>query len=201
MAKCSPLILICTFAFFSFAGAATISNNEFALRGVDSLAGSMAASLKSVPAAAIIVSKVEGRFGEALQNNLANALMRNGKTVYLSSEKPEGEKLLLQSTIHDYSLTYVGIGGGLFRQGQVAREFAISASARLLEPDGRLSQSFDSHAVTIADTLSFDAAKRARGGDTLLSPEMPSTSFQRIVEPGLIVGITGALVYLFFASR
>jgi len=57
------------------------------------------------------------------------------------------------------------------------------------------------NAVTVSDTLSFGDARLVRGDDSFLSPALPPTLSQRVVEPGLIVGITGALVYLFFASR
>jgi hypothetical protein len=79
--------------------------------------------------------------------------------------------------------------------------FGISGASQLLGSDGRLLHSAVVSTLTLCDTLSYNEARAARGNDSFLSPTLPPTIYQRLVEPGLILGITGALVYLFFASR
>ncbi len=177
------------------------ANAEFCSAGVDSLAVRIAADLNSGENIDMIVANIEGRFGERLRSCVAARLMGGGSNVFLHpADTLSRTKYLLQSVINEYSLRYVGIGGGAFRQGRITRQFAISAISHLVGPDGKLVRSLESSAV-VADTLNFDQAREARGGDSFLAPALPATTFQRVVEPGIIAGITGVLVYLFFASR
>jgi len=90
---------------------------------------------------------------------------------------------------------------GFFSQGRVARMFGISGASQLLGSDGRLLHFAAVSTLTFCDTLSYNEARAARGKDSFMSPALPPTIYQRLVEPSLILGITGALVYLFFASR
>jgi hypothetical protein len=194
--------LLPTFILFNSLIFAAPSNQEFCASGVDKLAIALVADLESGESSPLIVSVIEGRFGEALRGRLAERLRERGFEVYLAAaDSSAARKYLLQSTINEYSLKYVGSDGSAFRQGKVVREFAINATKRLLERDGKLVRTFEACSVVLADTLSFDQARRAKGSDLFLSPALPPTMFQRVVEPGIIAGVTGILVYLFFASR
>lgn len=201
MVNLAPLIFLLTFVITFPVFAVVPSNLQLCSRGLDSAGAALAQDLNSGEYSRIIVSTIEGRFGEQLRNSLGAALTRAGKTVYYAAAGDNSEKLLLQSAINDYSLRYVGVGGGIFRQGKVAREFSVSAGGRLLAADGRLEHTLATQTLMIADTVSFDQARRARGDDSFLAPALPPTTFQRLIEPGVIAGITGVLVYLFFASR
>ncbi|MGB5105441.1 MAG: hypothetical protein WBP29_09260 [Candidatus Zixiibacteriota bacterium] len=201
MVKFAPLLFLLTFLSAPTVRADVLTNLQLCSRGVDSTGALFANDLNSSEFSRIIVSTIEGRFGEALRSSIAASLTKRGKTVYYAAADDNSDRLLLQSTINDYSLRYVGIGGGVFRQGKVAREFSISAAGALLASDGRLERTLETRTLMVADTLSFDQARRARGDDTFLAPALPPTTFQRLIEPGVIAGITGVLVYLFFASR
>jgi hypothetical protein len=197
----SNFLLPTLFLFYSLSFAAQ-SNQEFCASGVDKLAAALVADLDPGESSPLIVSDIDGRFGEILRGRLAERLRERGFGVYLAAADSSATgKFLLQSTINEYSLKYVGSGGSAFRQGKVVREFVIGATNRLLERDGKLVRTFEARSVVLADTLSFDQARRAKGSDLFLSPALPPTTFQRLVEPGIIAGVTGVLVYLFFASR
>ncbi len=199
-----PALLIFLTTMFSAAGSlfAVPANHDFVAAGIDSLAVISVKDLNSVDFPSIIVLPVDGRIGEALRGRLAANLVKKGISAFLT--QGEGDKqgrFLLQSSINDYSLRYVGTGGGVFRQGKVIREFAILSQSRLLEGDGRFVKTMEAKSLVVSDTLTFDQARRVRGEDTFYAPALPPTTFQRLIEPGIIAGITGVLVYLFFASR
>ena len=201
MVKFASILILSTF-WLAIPAWATVPNKlQLCTRGIDSTGAIIANDLNSGEYSGIIVSTIDGRFGEALRNSIGAALTKLGKSVYYAVPDDNKEKLLLQSTVNDYSLKYVGVGGGLFRQGKVAREFSVSAAGRITAPDGKLERTLETRTLMIADTLSFDQARRARGDDPFLAPALPPTTFQRLIEPGVIAGITGVLVYLFFASR
>ncbi len=178
------------------------ANRDFVAVAIDSLAVVSVKDLNSVDFPSLIVSPVDGRLGETLRGRLATNLLKKGITAYLLPGEGDNQgKILLQSTINDYSLRYVGAGGGVFRRGEVVREFAILSQSQLLADDGRLIRTMEVQSLVVSDTLTFDQARQARGEDAFFSPALPPTTFQRLVEPGIIAGITGVLVYLFFASR
>ena len=202
MVKTSILILLTFLTIAVGRLLAVPANHDFVALGIDSLAAVSVKDLNSVDFPNMIVSPVEGRFGETLRDRLAAKLMKKGIGAYLSQNDGDSHgKFLLQSTINDYSLKYSGTGGGVFRQGKVVREFAILSQSRLLAEDGKLVHTLDAQSLVLSDTLTFDQARRAQGDDAFYAPELPPTTFQKLVEPGIIAGITGILVYLFFASR
>ena len=202
MVRLVLVLFLSAFLFLHESSLAVESNQDFCAAGVDSLAFKLASAFKPGDPARLIVSSIEGRFGDVLRSRLAARLMERGFVVYLSLPVSGGSgKYQLQSTINEYSLKYVRSGGSAFRQGKLVREFTINASCRLLESDGKFVRTFDAPSFVLADTLSFEQARRARGSDLFMSPALPPTTFQRLVEPGIIAGVTGILVYLFFASR
>lgn len=201
MVRSVLVLLLPTFFLCFSAASAARSNQDFCIAGVDSLAASIASDLNAGDFLPLIVSEIEGRFGDVLRSRLAARLTGSGRDVYLDTQADRSGKYLLQSTINECSLKFVGRGGNAFHQGKVVREFALSAAVRLLEQDGKLAREFATRSVILSDTLTFEQARRARGNELFLSPELPPTTFQRLVEPGIIAGVTGVLVYLFFASR
>ncbi len=181
--------------------AAVLSNEQFCGRGVQALADSLVKRL-AVPAdSAVTLLPVDGRFGGQLFNEMAASLQRSGVPVYLVTTSIDSKRPVVKTTVNDYHLTYDGVQRGLFSQGRVTRMFEISGVSQLLESDGRMLLPAVVGVSTASDTLSHDEARAAWGKDGFLSPPLPPSVYQRLVEPGLIVGITGALVYLFFASR
>lgn len=182
------------------AAAGTIDNRQFVERGIDTFSDSLILSLLVGYCDAVAIDSVAGPLGEALRQGLARRLNVQGLAGYLGSEEQDG-KLLLQIYVNDYSLTYRNADAGLFRQGQVERVFALAGYGRTIQPGGEVQRAGGVTLVAVRDTLSFEQARAARAPGSLLSPELPPTLFQRVVEPGIVVSITGALVYLFFASR
>ncbi len=182
------------------ATAGTIDNRQFVERGIDAFSDSLILTLLVGSRDAVAIDSVAGPLGEALRQGLARRLSAQGLASYLGGEERDG-KLLLQTFVNDYSLSYRNAGAGLFRQGRVERVFTLAGYGRTLQPGGELLQAGGTTVVALQDTLSFEQARAARAPGTLLSPELPPTLFQRVVEPGIVVSITGALVYLFFASR
>lgn len=202
MVKPSLLTFLTSLILVSGSLFAVPTNHDFVSAGIDSLAAVSVKDLNSVDFPNMIVSPVDGRLGETLRDRLAANLLKQGIGAYLSQDESNSQgKFLLQSTINDYSLKYTGTGSGVFRQGKVVREFAILSQSRLLADDGKLVRTLDAQSYVVSDTLTFDQARRVRGDDVFYSPGLPPTTFQRLVEPGIIAGITGILVYLFFASR
>jgi hypothetical protein len=181
--------------------AAKLSNEQFCEKGVETLADSLAGQLTAPVDSGVLLLPVDGRFGQQLLNNLAIKLERSGIPVYLVSGGVDSKRPVVKTTVNDYHLSYEGVHRGFFSRGRVARMFGISGASQLLGNDGRLLHSAEVSTLTLCDTLSYTEARAARGKDRFLSPTLPPTIYQRLVEPGLILGITGALVYLFFASR
>lgn len=202
MVRPALLIFLTTMIFAAGSLFAVPANHDFVAAGIDSLAVISVKDLNSVDFPSIIVLPVDGRIGEALRGRLAANLVKKGISAFLTQGEGDNQgRFLLQSSINDYSLRYVGTGGGVFRQGKVIREFAILSQSRLLEGDGRFVKTMEAQSLVVSDTLTFDQARRVRGEDTFYAPALPPTTFQRLIEPGIIAGITGVLVYLFFASR
>lgn len=182
------------------ATAGTIDNRQFVERGIDAFSDSLILTLLVGHRDAVAIDSVAGPLGEALRQSLARRLSAHGLTSYLGGGERDG-KLLLQTFVNDYSLAYRNADAGLFRQGQVERVLTLAGYGRTIQPGGELQQAGGVTLVALRDTLSFEQARAARAPGSQLSPELPPTLFQRIIEPGIVVGITGALVYLFFASR
>ncbi len=202
MVRPSLIIFLTTLIFAAGSLFAVPANHDFVAAGIDSLAVVAVKDLNSVDFPNMIVSPVDGRFGETLRDRLAANLLKKGITAFLTPGEGDHQgKFRLQSTINDYSLRYVRTGGGVFRQGKVVREFAILSQSRLVADDGKLVSTMEARSLVVSDTLTFDQARRVRGEDSFYAPALPPTTFQRLVEPGIIAGITGVLVYLFFASR
>ncbi|TFH62192.1 MAG: hypothetical protein E4G91_07660 [Candidatus Zixiibacteriota bacterium] len=197
-----PLASALLLLLFSLsASAAVLSNEQLCEKGVETLADSLAGQL-TVPAdSGVMLLPVEGRFGQQLLDNLAARLERSGIRLYLVSGGVDSKRPVVKTTVNDYHLSYEGVHRGFFSRGRVARMFGISGASQLLGSDGRLLRSATVSTLTLCDTLSYNEARAVRGRDSFMSPTLPPTIYQRLVEPGLILGITGALVYLFFASR
>jgi hypothetical protein len=190
-----PLLL------FASTVAAALSNEQFCEKGIKTLADSLAGQLTIPADSGVVLLPVEGRFGEQLLRSLAAGLERSGIPVYLMAGGVDSKRPVVKTSVNDYHLSYEGVQRGLFSQSRVARVFGISGASQLLASDGRLLYSAEVRTLTLCDTLSYDEARAARGKESFMSPTLPPTVQQRLVEPGLILGITGALVYLFFASR
>jgi hypothetical protein len=77
----------------------------------------------------------------------------------------------------------------------------VEVSGRLLGQNGRLLQVAKVDDYRLTDLLDFEEAEASRSKTGFYAPEMPPSFLQNVVEPALIITITGALVYLFFASR
>jgi len=187
--------------FYLSAAAAVLSNEQLCEKGVETLADSLARQLTAPADSGVMLLPVDGRFGQQLLNNLAVKLERSGIPVYLVSGGVDSKRPFVKTTVNDYHLSYEGVHRGFFSQSRIARMFEISGASQLLGSDGRLLHSAVVGPLSLCDTLSYDEARAARGKDSFMSPTLPPTIYQRLVEPGLILGITGALVYLFFASR
>lgn len=195
-------VLVTLLISASATAASPPSNEQFCNLGIAILADSLGSKLVTASeSGGVELDSISGRFGQKLQDLLAAGLEKSGIPVYFSSNGLALNRPIVKTTVNDYRFRYEGVRRGLFSQSKVARIFSVGASGRVLAPDGRLSRLAEVSAVTVCDTLSFGEARTARGDDVFLSPSLPPTLSQRVVEPGLIVGITGALVYLFFASR
>ncbi len=169
-------------------------------QGISHYCDSVLTRLGPFAEAGVAVDSVGGELGSELRHRLATSLTNAGISAHLDEHNRDG-KLLLQTFIQDATLEYRSVGAGIFRQGRVMRVFTMSGYGRVLDGSGVMTRSLESLSVSVADTLDINAARAARGNGRLLAPEMPATLFQRLVEPGIVVSITGALVYIFFASR
>lgn len=181
--------------------AAVSTNDQLCASGVEALADSLTMKISLDSISAVTVVSVEGRFGKQLLDRMLSRLGSVGTSTYLQTSEVGSQRPLLQATVDENRLSYKGINSGLFSSGKVLREFRISGSCRLLQSDGKLIRTSVVKSLAIGDTLSFNDSRLAWGNDPFLCPELPPSLYQRLVEPGLILGITGVLIYLFFASR
>jgi hypothetical protein len=176
------------------------TNQQFVNEGIGVFVDSLVTSLGIEAGNVVYVDSIEGEFGSIVRHTLARSLMVQGSESYLTPTVVNG-KLLLQCYVNHCSLVYQGMGGGLFKPGGVERVFAITGYGRLLDERGLLVASTPQIMAALLDTLTFDQARSVVGPSRFLAPKLPPTLFQRLIEPGIVVGITGALVYLIFASR
>lgn len=181
--------------------AAVLSNEKFCENGIDRLADSLIQQLSPLPDSGVILAPVDGPLGKQMLHSLTMKLQGRGAPVFLVTEGVDSKRPVVKTSVDDYHLTYEGFQRGFFSQGRVLRRFGISGASQLVGTDARLLQATPLTTLLFCDTLSYDDARTARGRESFLSPKMPATLYQRLVEPGLVLGITGALVYLFFASR
>jgi hypothetical protein len=179
----------------------TLTNEQLCSKGVARLSDSLVQQLDLDSIRSVTVAAIEGRFAQQFLDRLTSKLGDTDVTPYLQITDVPTKRPMLQAGIDDFSLSYRGVHSGLFSNGSVVREFRIAGYCRLLESDGRLLRSAAVRSLVVDDTVSYDEARLAYGNDAFLSPHLPPSLYQRLVEPGLIVGIAGALVYLFFASR
>lgn len=194
-------LLVCVCVGLSVpAGAGMLDNEAFCKSVLDESCDSLLKQLPLPAEGGLILSRSDGRYGDLLHERLVENMHERGLTLYLS-DSSEGDMPSLETSLERMELTYRGIGSGLFSRGQVERSCVVSVSANLLAPDGRLLGVAGLSSLKRTELLEFDDAALARGDDALYAPAMPPSAFQRIVEPALILSITGALVYLFFASR
>ncbi len=201
MLRAAALMLLLSLLTAQSSGVAAISNDQFCEKGVEKLADSLASALSLPADSAALLLPIEGRFGPVLMDGLVAGLKRQGVSVYLANSENTVNRPVVKTTADDYHLSYEGVHRGLFSRGSVARVFSISAYSQVMGQDGKMWRSARISSLMFSDTLSYADARTARGKDSFMSPAMPPTVYKRLVEPGLILGITGALVYLFFASR
>lgn len=188
-----------TFLFLS-AAAGTESNEEFCAGTLREVADSLIADLRPPQQSGVVLLPTSGFRGELLYNRLVETLQNQGYAVYLS-DSSSSQRPNLQTSLDGLDLNYHGLHSGLFSRGEVERTCVVSAGARLLDGQGKLLNSTSIVTYGMSDTLDFESARLARSSDGLYAPDMPASLYQRLVEPALILSITGALVYLFFASR
>jgi hypothetical protein len=136
---------------------------------------------------------------------LVTKLHKRGIDVY-SARQPAVGCLWLRIRLSSASsypplLRYEPFDRGLFRQGRIRRICEVNGAVALWRSEGPLWREARVSSLVLVDNLSYSQAEAAREGSGAYAPEMPASLFQRVVEPSLIVGITGTLVYLFFASR
>jgi hypothetical protein len=182
------------------AAAGVESNEEFCAGTLREVADSLIADLQPPQQAGVVLLPTAGFRGELLYDRLVESLQNRGYEVYLS-DSSSSQRPSLQTSLDGLQLDYHGLHSGFFSRGQVERSCLVSAGARLLDSQGKLLNSASIVSYGMSDTLDFESARLARSGDGLYSPDMPASLYQRLVEPTLILSITGALVYLFFASR
>ncbi|MCK4858733.1 MAG: hypothetical protein KAT58_12235 [candidate division Zixibacteria bacterium] len=201
MSKSLLIALYLLVVLLQTADAAIESNRQFCARAVGSLADSLIVKLQLQPAGSIRLKSTDGDLDKLLHGQLAEGLHGQGFEVYLGEESRPNQMLQLEAAITAFNLSYQSEHQSLFSRGEIRRTCTLSATARLLSEEGRLLKTASLGDFEQSDILTYRAAKQARSGGELYSPELPASMFQRVVEPVLIVGITGVLVYLFFASR
>ena len=201
MVRPVPIALMLLIGLALVAQGEVLSNERFCGRGIETMADTLVSRLQLERGRDVTLVTIGGRFGELLMHQLSTKLGQLGITTYLGGSAGAPDRPSMRAEISDCRLSYASANARLFSRGKILREFRIGGYCRLLQSDGRLLQSILLNSLVVSDTLSYDDARLARGSDRFLSPDLPPTVYQRLVEPGLIIGITGTLVYLFFASR
>lgn len=178
-------------------------NNEARLNhGFQKLADTLFTSISPHIPQHKIYLQVEATVHEDhLTNILAQRIRQDGEyEVFLNPSATE-ELVTLETKLDGVVLSYVGIGRGLLRYPAVERRLQFDGFGRAIDADGRLLTTFAVANLVFSDTLSYAEAEAAAGETAFLAPPLPPSPYRRLVEPGLVLTITGALVYVFFASR
>jgi hypothetical protein len=198
-----PIVIMASVGMMSFSPThcrGATSNEQFCNLAMGELADSLLDRIELKQGEAIQLAPIEDRFGEELRRQLAERLHHIGVVVYLGVDAaPSGR--IMTTAVKDLMLTYQREGGGMFSRGKIKRTFSAMVTGTLQWNDGQLAQVVSIPRYVKSDILSSREALQARGGDGFLTPEIPLSFQQRILEPSFVVVITGALVYLFFASR
>jgi hypothetical protein len=141
------------------------------------------------------------RFADKLTNIIAQRLQRSGNTEVFLKPLANGDYSTFETRLDAITLTYVGIGRGVLRFPAVERKLQFDGFGRVLDSEGKLLSTFAVADLVFSDTLSYADAEAASGQGAFLSPPLPPSPYRRLVEPGLVLAVTGAVVYVFFASR
>lgn len=205
MSRLSALPVLLIFLATTGLTATAGNNRDFCAAGIAHLSDSLVKQLEldRLSALALEQTQKESRFAETMTNKLTNILTSSDVRIYLSGGEQDCSASRVEIGIDGEALTYGSINAGLFRMGQVVRCFQADAFGRLTGSDGYLVRTIELQGFMYCDTLSYNQAKlaRSRGQGGFYSPRLPASLYQRVVEPALIVSITGGLIYLFFASR
>jgi hypothetical protein len=175
-------------------------NREFCSEALAESCDSLLARLELPSGGALSLPPVAAGREKLLSDRLTENLQRLRYAVYLSDSATD-VRPLLQASLDRFEFDYRGISTGLLSGLRVERRCAVSVSARLLGDERRLLRTAAISGFEKREVLEYEVAERARSGDGFYAPKMPPSLLQRVIEPALIISITGALVYLFFASR
>jgi len=151
--------------------------------------GKLAASMKGLDQIGL---NVEGGIARALMENAFLELL-NRQGIRTSLQRgPGAEKRILQVTILEQAVRYVGLSSGEYR-----REVRTSIEARHMLPDTSFMQYVGAfHRVDI-DTVAF----REEVGIWPVARDGDRTLFDKLVGPVLLIGGAFLVVYLFFTVR
>ncbi len=177
-------------------------NAKFVVAGLESFADTLLTRGEAFLGMSRVSLTVEaGRYAEQLLNALTAELTSvREMEVYL--QPPDSLRLpRLETRLDAIELSYVGIGRGVLKFPAIDRRLLLSGFGRVIDSDGKLLSTISVADLVFSDTLSYADAEAARGYEPFLAPSLPASPYRRLVEPGLVLTITGALVYVFFASR
>jgi len=139
--------------------------------------------------------------GWIVEEEIVSYLRKKGE-VGIGKEKIKEEDLSLSFRVIKLSLEYPEIKRKKFLgKSWVRREAQILLSFKLSDHQGEVLWSKKGEGKD-SDLVKMDQIAALNNKHyTFLSPEVPESSWGKLVEPAVVTAVVGALVYLFFANR
>ncbi len=169
---------------------------------ISSVRKAVVESLKTVTFSKIVISLAEAGIERPVSTGIADALREMGVEVVADGAGGiEGERLDYDILGFDFSYER-GDSRGFLRKPMIRRELATQLRVRVRDiSEGRIVYS-DQISVEYRDNMAPGFVNLARSRDIPeLAPQPPGSGWIRFVEPAIVTGAVGALVYLFFANR
>lgn len=159
-------------------------------------------SLRTETFHSMSVTLAESGIERPVSNGIVNALRDMGVEVLAEGAGDDGaEKLVYDILGFDFSYER-GESRGFLRKPMIRRELAAQLRITVkAPPSGRIIY-LNELGVEYKDSIAPGFLDLARSRDIPeLAPDPPGSGWIRIVEPVIVTGAVGALVYLFFANR
>lgn len=159
-------------------------------------------SLKTESYRSMVLSLAEKGIERPVSNGIAEALRGLGVEVLGDgSGDDEVEKLAYDILGFDFSYEG-GKSRGFLRKPMIRREFAAQIRIAVKAPPRDRIVYLNEIGVKYDDSIAPEFVDLARSRDIPeLAPDPPGSGWIRFVEPAIVTGAVGALVYLFFANR
>ncbi len=139
-----------------------------------------------------------------VRNEIASALKAESILVFQSNDGPSDSLVVLQVSSAEMTVRYADMHReGLFGARRIRRDVAARISCQVIDARTREVRYSGSLADSAADTVPVDDIERIEtaGVETTHASLPPENLLDKIVEPFVIIGATGVVIYLLFHVR